>query len=105
MHMPKQDGPNTLAGDQVPALDFVLLAKIVKQQDEEEEDEQKAAEKAAAEAAELAKSTPLPAGWETAESRSTGLVYYVNTKTGAAHPLGPSTFHSECPHGGRSNTV
>ena len=37
---------------------------------------------------------PLPLGWETAQSRSTGLVYYVNTKTGATQYEFPEVSHA-----------
>jgi len=70
---------------EVPALDFDTLAAKLK----EEEEQQKAAEE---EAKRLA-SMPLPPGWETAVSRSTGQTYYVNTQTGATQyefPDGPA---------------
>jgi len=69
----------------VPPLDFETLAAKVK----EEEEKQQAAEEEAKRLASL----PLPAGWETAVSRSTGQTYYVNTQTGATQyefPDGPA---------------
>ena len=59
----------------VPSLDFETLAAKLKEEEEKE--------KAAEEEAKRLASMPLPAGWETAESRSTGQTYYVNTQTGA----------------------
>ena len=59
----------------VPSLDFETLAAKLKEEEEKE--------KAADEEAKRLASMPLPAGWETAESRSTGQTYYVNTQTGA----------------------
>ena len=50
-------------------------------------------ERAAEEEAKRLASMPLPAGWETAVSRSTGQTYYVNTQTGATQyefPDGPA---------------
>merc|ERR1711988_1217655 len=69
----------------VPPLDFDVLAAKLK----EEEEQQRAAEEEAKRLASL----PLPAGWETAVSRSTGQTYYVNTQTGATQyefPDGPA---------------
>jgi len=77
MTLPRPDG--------VPALDFDTLAAKLK----EEEEKQQAAEEEAKRLASL----PLPPGWETAESRSTGQTYYVNTQTGATQyefPDGPA---------------
>ena len=50
-------------------------------------------QKAAEEEAKRLANMPLPAGWETAVSRSTGQTYYVNTQTGATQyefPDGPA---------------
>jgi hypothetical protein len=68
--MASNDVPDDRLTDR-PSFSFALLFVPQEKQQAAEEEAKRLA------------SLPLPPGWETAESRSTGQTYYVNTQTGA----------------------